>query len=233
MKIVSLNKNPERYGYLSEMEYKDPNFHGHQTALCIGVKNTDGSWNKVYTSGSTEEEKIKIANDILNDKSLIILEDKVFYVENNKLVPKTVYYFPYYVADHSVYQPTINFNQICYDDNINNDIKIEVLFVHDEGWYNRYIVFDVHTLGHYSLTDFVNCLAAKIKENAEDNKDFFIAKEDAENYLENDIVLDFYDSSGQKYFIGYPNAEYFLDLVSSVRIIDINTYKAGEIDNEN
>ena len=95
MKIVSLNKNPERYGYLSEMDYKNPNFHGHQTALAIGIKRPDGSWQEVYTSGDTLDEKIKIADEILNDKSLIILEDKITQLENDKLVSKTIYYFPY------------------------------------------------------------------------------------------------------------------------------------------
>lgn len=234
MKIVSLNKNPERYGYLSEMDYKNPNFHGHQTALAIGIKRPDGSWQEVYTSGDTLDEKIKIADEILNDKSLIILEDKITQLENDKLVLKTIYYFPYYVADHSAYQPTINFDQISYACNVTNDVKIEVLFVSEDGWYNRYVTFDMHTTSANGgscmmLIDFIDDLRIEIEERAKSSKDFFILDdEDAEGYREyeyeeGDIALDFYDKSGQMHIIAYQNTNSFLDLISSVRIIDIDT----------
>lgn len=239
MKIVSLNKNPERYGYLSEMDYKNPNFHGHQTALAIGIKRPDGSWQEVYTLGDTLDEKIKIADEILNDKSLIILEDKITQLENDKLVLKTIYYFPYYVADHSAYQPTINFDQISYACNVTNDVKIEVLFVHEEGWYNRYVTFNLSTAGSYnggrslSLMDFIGSLEQEIEERTEEKKDFFIANENTEDYDKGDIVLDFYDKSGQRYLFG-GNINDYLDMVSSIRIIDINTkiIKDDKTDNE-
>lgn len=240
MKIVSLNKNPERYGYLSEMDYKNPDFHGHQTALVIGIKIPDGSWNNVYTSGDTLEEKIKVADEILNDKSLIILEDRITQLEDNKLVPRIVYYLPYYVANHSAYQPTINFEQISYACNVTNKVKIEVLFVSEEGWYNRYVTFDLNTSGSYSggkslsLIEFVEDLEMEIEDAASNSKDFFIASEDGENYQKDDVVLDFYDKSGQKYFIGVKTVKDFLYLVSSIRIIDIDTeiIKDNETDNE-
>ena len=235
MRIVSLNKNLEKYGFLSEMDYKNPDFHGHQTALCIGIKNSNGSWDKVYTLGDTEEEKIKIANNILSDKSLIILEDKITQIENDNLVPKIVYYLPYYVADHSVYQPTVNFQQISYASNVSNKVKIEVLFVSEDGWYNRYVVFDLKTIGNRSLSlmEFIEDLETEIEDKASKHNDFFIAAENGEDYLQDDIVLDFYDKSGQKHFIGAKIAKDFLDLVSSIRIIDIDTYENGGIDNEN
>jgi hypothetical protein len=231
MKIVSLNKNPERYGFLSEMEYRNPDFHGHQTALCIGRKNTDGSWDKVYTSGDTEEEKIKIANDILNDKSLIILEDKIFENDNGNLVPKIIYYLPYYVADHSAYQPTINFEQIYHSCNVSSNAKIEVLFVHEEGWYNRYVTFDLHTSYSLSLIDFIKNLEQEIigiAQKGEKGNGFFIAKDESGNYFENDIVLDFYDNTGQQYYLGFKEPKDLLKLVSSIRIIDIDTVKIQE-----
>lgn len=235
MRIVSLNKNLEKYGFLPEMDYKNPDFHGHQTALCIGIKNSNGSWDKVYTSGDTEEEKIKIANDILNDKSLIILEDKITQIENDNLVPKIVYYLPYYVAEHSVYQPTVNFQQISYASNVSNKVKIEVLFVSEDGWYNRYVVFDLKTIGNRSLSlmEFIEDLETEIEDRASQHNDFFIAAENGEDYSQDDIVLDFYDKSGQKHFIGAKIAKDFLDLVSSIRIIDIDTYENGGTDSEN
>ena len=229
MKIVSLNKNPERYNYLSEMDYVNKDFHGHQTALIIGIRNTDGSWNKVYTSGETEEEKIKIANDMLNDKSLILLEEKITQLEDGKLVPRIVYHLPYYVADHSAYQPTVNFDQISYSCNASNDVKIEVLFVHEEGWVNRYVTFELHTSGSFkggrslSLMEFIEDLEQEIEDSAaEVDGDFFIAEEDSDNYSEGDIVLDFYDKSGQRYLYG-GSVERFLNMISSIRIIGIDT----------
>lgn len=238
MKIVSLNKNPERFGFLSEIDYKNEQFHGHQTALCIGIKRLDGTWDKVYTSGNTEEEKIGIANAMLEDKSLIILEEPITQrEESGELVRKIVYHFPYYVADHSAYQPTVNFDQISYSCNTSNDVKIEVLFVHEEGWFNRYVTFDLHTSGSWgggrslSLMDFIEDLEREIEEAAEEKKDFFIADEDSDDYYEGDIVLDFYDKSGQKYLYGGKVSQ-FLDMVSSVRIIGIET-KINKEDNDN
>lgn len=221
MKIISLNKNPERYGFLTEMEYKNEDFHGHQLALGIGIKNPDGSWDRVYTSGNTEEERIELADIILNDNSLIILEDKCTQLENNNLITKTVYYFPYYVADHSAYQPTINFNQISDACNVINNVKIEVLFVKDS-WYNRYVTFDIKA-NNFSLMDFIENLGIYIEESAINKKDFFIATEDSNEYDEGNIVLDFYDKSGRKYLYG-GDVSSLLKLISSIRIIDIDTH---------
>lgn len=243
MKIVSLNKNPEKYGYLSEMDLTDKSFHGHQTALAIGIKRPDGSWQDVYTSGDTLEEKTKIANDILSDKSLIILEDKITQLEDNKLVDKIIYYLPYYVADHSAYQPTINFDQISYSCNVRNKVKIEVLFVRDGC--NRYVTFDMYTSGSWnggvslSLMDFMEDLETEIEDEAskprkEEDKSFFVAEEDNFDYgySEGDIVLDFYDKAGQKYLFG-GNPEDFLKLVSSIRIIGLDTEIIKEDENTN
>lgn len=237
MQIISLNKDIEKYGFLPELEYKNEHFHGHQTALCIGIKNSDGSWDKTFTSfisGNTEKEKNEIADNILNDKSLIILEDNVNQLEDNKIVTKTFYYLPYYVANHSAYQPTVNFGQISSACNVTNDVKIEVLFVSEDGWYNRYVTFDMHTTSANGgscmmLIDFIDDLRIEIEERAKSSKDFFILDdEDAEGYREyeyeeGDIALDFYDKSGQMHVIAYQNTNSFLDLISSVRIIDIDT----------
>ena len=221
MKVISLNKNPEKYGYPMEMDFKKSNFHGHQTACTIGIRRTDGTWDMLYTPGDTKEEKTKIAEDMLNDKSLLIVEQRLTQMENEVLVPKTIYFLPYYVADHSVYKPTINFDQISKSSNTNSDVKIEVLFVSEEGWYNRYVVFDLKVSGSYSLMDFISSLEQIIEDAAENNRHFWINTEN-EEYEEGDIILDFYDESGQKTFVG-GNVEYFLDMVSSIRIIDIKT----------
>lgn len=227
MKIVSLNKNPEKYGFLSELEYRNKTFHGHQVALVIGIKNANGSWEKLCTTAATEQKKEKIADDMLNDKSLIILEDKITQFENNRLVPKTVYYLPYYVADHSAYQPTVNFEQISYACNVENNVKIEVLFVHEEGWYNRYVTFDLKTKGDISgrslsLMDFIQDLEQYIEDSASENNGNFFIAENLEDCEDGDIALDFYDKAGQKVFVG-GSVEYFLSLVSSIRIINIET----------
>lgn len=220
MKIVSLNKSVEKYGFLSELEYKNENFNGHQTAICIGVKNGAESWDKVYTPANTTEERIKIANEMLNDKSLIILEDKFMESENEQLVPKIAYYIPYYVADHSVYRPTINHDQISDNKNSTSDVKIEVLFVNDEGL-NRYVTFDFPVNGQYHLClmDFIFAMQERILRKAGKNEDFIV--EAGEHYRKGDISLDFYNKIGQRKMITGQVMD-FIRLISSIRIIDID-----------
>lgn len=221
MKIVSLNRNVERYGFLSEMEYKNEDFHGHQTALCIGIKDGPNSWDKVYTSGNTTEEKIKIANEMLKDKSLIILEDKYMENANGQIVPKIAYLIPYYVENHSVYQPTVNYDQIPENSNVTNDIKIEVLFVNNEG-FNRYVTFDfsVHGQYHLCLLNFVRSIDERILRKVNKDEDF--VRNIGEHYRKGEISLDFYDKIGRKTVITAPISD-FLKMISSIRIIDINT----------
>lgn len=220
MRVVSLNKNVEKYGFLQEMEYTNDNFHGHQVTLCIGIKNLDGTWNTVFTKGKTEEERINIADNMMNDKSLIILEDLISEVENDEIVAKTIYYLPYYIADHSVYKPTVNFNQIPFLPRVRNKVKIEVLFVKDD-WCNRYVTFETTTI--LSLIDFIKRLESTIMIYAKNKENgFFIAPEDTANYRQGSIVLDFYNKAGEKILIG-GNARAFLDMISSIRIIDIDS----------
>ena len=205
MKIVSLNKNSEDYGYPMAMDLKRKGFHGHQTACAIGLKRADGTWEMLYTPGDTKEEKIKVAEDMLNDESLLIVEQKLIEVENGVSIPKAMYFLPYYVENHCAFKPTVNFAQMSKD----TETKIEVLFVNKEGWYNRYVVFKST---NNSLMEFIDNLGSKIMESVENNKDFFKDKDS--------IALDFYDESGHKTIVS-GNIDYFLSMVSSVRVVDV------------
>ena len=226
MKVISLNKNIGKYNFLNEIEYRSPNFFGHQTGILIGILSQDEKWDKLGVPGETEEEKVKLANEILADKSLIIVEEKITQIENNNLVPKKVYYLPYYVEEHTAFKPTINYTNISNSSNVKQTITYEILLVDDWGC-NRYITKTIVTgpVGFnggqpYKAYDFMHSLELEIQDMI-DNNDYQIrvATSDGEEYSDGDILIDFYDEKGSVYTQAFSSIGGVLDTVVSIRIV--------------
>lgn len=238
MKIVSLNKGIEKYHYLSDMEYMQPGFKGHQIGMCIGAKDkVSNQWVNIYTPGETPEAKLKLINSILEDKSLIILEEEVTQFDNDKLVTRIMYFLPYYVENHSAYKPTINFENISFSMNIRQTVEYEVLLVGEQGWHNRYLNFSYVTgpSGYdggrcTTFYEMIKGLESTIEEAANDksNTDITIATHNDDNYSKGNYLITFYDKKGEAYVVGFNCIEEILHCVTSVRLV---RYEYEIIDN--
>ena len=222
MKLRALSQKVVEYGYPLETGLDRKGFNGHQIGMCIGIRDTET--NAVKQNYIPDDEFNIKFDKMLEDKELLILQDTITQMEDDKLKRRYVYYLPYYVVAHSAYKPTINFEQINYACNVSNTIQIEVLFVEDG--YNRYVTFETNTSGDFggcslSLVDFIIGLEDEIEEKTSRGEDFKCASEDSE-YAEGDTLLDMYDRAGNKVIVSYPNPGDFLNLVSSVRIIGLD-----------
>jgi hypothetical protein len=224
MKLRALSQKVTEYGYPLETGLDKKGFNGHQIGMCLGIR--DAETNAVKQNYIPDDEFNIKFDKMLEDKELLLLQDYITQFEDGELKKRFIYYLPYYVVDHSAYKPTINFEQISYACNVTNTVQIEVLFVEDD--YNRYVTFEMNTSGSFgghslSLMDFISGLEDEIEEKTSKGEDFKCASDEDPEYNEGDIILDMYDKAGNKISVGYPNPNGFLDLVSSIRIIGLET----------
>jgi hypothetical protein len=224
MKLRALSQKITQYGYPLETELDRKGFHGHQIGMCIGIR--DAATNKVKQNYIPNDDFNIQFDKMLEDKELLLLQDTITQMENNELKRRHIYYIPYYVVEHSAYKPTINFEQISYACNVINTVQIEVLFVDND--YNRYVTFELNTKGGHmsrslSLLEFIEDLEKFIEDKVSIGEDFKYVPAGDSEYDEGDIMLDMYDKAGNRVEIAFSNAREFLKLVSSVRIINLET----------
>lgn len=212
MKIKAINKNTEVYGYPMEMEYNNENFHGHQVgiALCVINDETKEVENN-YISSKTfcnKEMQDYALGKLLNEEKAVFIEEHIVHLgEDGRLIPKTIFYMPYYVAEHSRFKPTVT---DCNSINCDN-FTIEILFVAEEGL-NRYITIDSEVNPY--IIDYLESLfdGFHFDENNQLHK--------AGVWYENDsFYLDFYNQAGQRFDIEFPVLRYLKDIIASVRLI--------------
>lgn len=228
MKIRSLNQIPEKYGMAEVIEYNNDSFKGHQIGLCVGIKdNQTGELKSHIASKDPNISDVELLEEFLKE-DFLILEDTINNIIEDKLVlnAKTFYYVPYYVIDHSVFQPTPNFTNISFAQNVKNHVKYEVLFVDEEEYGNRYLTLDFHTSGgnfngsgsvSMSFLDIIECLEMKLNQMTHNSSDDRITIKDEV------IKMTFYDKIGNPYDKKFNSIKDMLSYVTSVRMIDCVT----------
>ena len=212
MKIKALNGNKTvKYGFEPELGYDNPNFHGHQIGICIGViDNASGEIIRNALPDLPGISKHDAVLEILADESIIKVEEPITQYEDNKLCKRTIYYLPYAVEGHSIYEPTFNFSNIVLASNVVNHVTLEILFV--ESNLNRYVVCNYDTV-NISIMDII------FNTKIEDIPDV-VHKTDIDGI---GYYLDFYNEAGNKTELCFPNWERLRDAIVSVRLLNIIT----------
>lgn len=212
MKIKSLNTNTEHYGFPSEMEYTDKGFHGHQLGIAIGVINNETQTierNLLSENLGDKEVRDTLFLELINDKKFLIIENKIHQLDDeNKLVPKTIFYFPYYVVEHSAFMPTTNFESLI--SGMTNQFKIELLFV-DDGL-NRYVTIDICT-ANIPVIEIINDLFKNKDGIADYIQDLHYDENEAQ------FILDFYNEAGERTDLYYDSLDKLKEKLMSVRVI--------------
>jgi hypothetical protein len=213
MKIKALNGDKTaKYGYEAELGYDNPKFHGHQIGICIGViDNLSGKIVRNALPDSLENRDEKLL-EILADNGIIKVESPITQLEDDHLVGRTVYYLPYSVEGHSIYEPTCNFTNIVPASNVVNHVTAEILFVEEN--LNRYVVYNYDTV-NISLMDIIHDM------EIENIPDVVYQDEDAEEG--EGYYLDFYDEAGTRIDLCFPNWERLRDSIASVRLLNVIT----------
>ena len=227
MILKSASEKIKEYGFPVIMDYNNPSFHGTQKGICIKDNDTDMIIDNCMPTPAVKEgnedsiEKIR-ANELqklLNDNRILIIEDKITQMEDGKLKPRTIYYLPYYVADHSFLKPTVLYENISSTCNVSYDISIEVLFVEDN--LNRYVTFDFKTC-NVSVMDLVYDLFNQNELGDELLATGLHFEEETEDN-EKGFYLDFYDEAGNKYDLCFSRLERLRDAIVSMRLIKIDS----------
>ena len=227
MILKSANETVKTYGFPEIMEYDNPSFHGTQKGICICIKDNetgtiiDNCMPKPAIKEGDESDIEKIRTDelqrLLSDNKILLIEDGITQMEDGKLKPRTIYYLPYYVADHSFLKPTVLYENISGACNVSYDISIEVLFVEDN--LNRYITLDFQTR-NVSVMDLVYDLFDQ--DEPEDEllaTGLHFEKETEDN--EEGFYLDFYDEAGNQYNLCFSRLDRLRDAIVSMRLIGI------------
>lgn len=228
MKLIPVNHENsllEECGYTNPINFDNPNFHGYQKGVAICIINKETGIierNMLGLSNIPEERRDEYLKEILESKEIVKIVDDITQLENEKLVPKQIFYLPYIVGNHSIFKPTVNNDNISGASNVHYEIDVELLFVHDN--LNRYMTIHF-TTQNVSVMD---CIYGLFDE--EDTlKDELIAQ--GAHYLEKEddegnqgYGIDFYDEAGNRYVLYYPGAfggERLRDDLVSMRVIDI------------
>ena len=230
MKIKLLGSGIEKYGYPIEMEYNNPNFNGHQVGVAVCIKNNvTGEIEENFLSESLGDEETRkfLLSELLIDKNVPLITDVItqYNREENGLVPKTIYYIPYYVEEPSRFKPTVIDENIVDSCNASYDVKVEVLFVDEE--VSRYLVLPFKTR-NISVMDLVY----NFFEDGDELEEAGIKWQDETDDEEKGYVLDFYTKTGEKYNLIFSNGERLRDAIVSMRLIDIVCHIDSEDDED-
>lgn len=208
MKIIAVNKNID--GYLNEMEYNNKEFNGHQVGVAVFVtNNATGDITDNFSKKPIEE-----LQEMLNDKTILLLEEKITQVEGGKLVPKTVYSLPYYVEQHSISRPTVNNQELETSIGMTCYSETEILFVHDG--LNRYV-----TVRFASKSTSLMDLVYDAFSSGQGNEAFLDSMGIHYGLLEDEegFILDFYNEIGTRTELIFGSLERLRDCIVSMRLI--------------
>ena len=216
MILKSLNKNISKFGFAEELAYDDSGshkFNGHQKGVAICITNHHTGEVEVNHLPQALANRDDALKEIINDSTIVKLVSTINQVENGMLVAKDVYYLPYYVDNHVCFKPTINFENIAGEQNVEYAADIELLFVY--GNMNRYATLHVITT-NVSLMDCVY----NIIHNEDVLADLGVVKSKGSNdeYL---FSLDFYDETGERTMVCFEYAETLRDQLVSFRLIGL------------
>ena len=221
------------------MEYDNPSFHGTQKGVCVCIKDNEtgviinNSMPTPNVKKGDEDSIEKIRSNelqkLLNDNRILLIENNITQMEDGELKSRTIYYLPYYVADHSFLKPTVLYENISGACNVSYDISVEVLFVEDN--LNRYVTFDFKTC-NISVMDLVYGLFEETEIHGELSEAGFLYRKESEEFKEG-FYLDFYDEAGNKYDLCFSRIDRFRDAIVSMRLIDIKRNIKGVSENGN
>ena len=148
------------------------------------------------------------------DKTILKVECPITQLEDDHLVERTIYYLPYAVEGHSIYEPTFNFANIVPASNVINHVTVEILFVEQN--LNRYVtnkyntvnVSMMETIYDMEITDIPDIVYKHVDEDPEEGEGYY---------------LDFYDEAGTRVDLCFPHWERLCDSIVSVRLLNVVT----------
>lgn len=205
VKLVPLNKNLSIVNNNIPEEFIVKNFYGHQYGVLIAQLDKDFNvTNDVLDIGE------ELINNIIYNKDKIILEDEWY---NTNFEKFHNIYLPYAVEDHSIFEPTINFEDIP-TRKINEEantvqyyIEACIVLNNSSRIYNRYINFKVEMSVDEEIENGVNLFNL-----------YNLFLEDL--FKEEDTIkLEMYDEVGEEHKL-IMDRPAFINNINSLRLIE-------------
>lgn len=220
MKLKAFNKNTEKFGYPQAMEYNETTFNGHQLGIAICLQNNvTGQIEENYLSEKLGDKETRdfLLGELLHEKNAKLIAEVITQFDEERLVPKTIYYMPYFVEEHSRFKPTVINEHISNNCSVSYDIEVELIFV-TEGLC-RYITVPFKTL-NVPMFELVNDLF-ECTDDKELEK-LGIKWQDETDDLEAGYALDFYNEAGHKQILTFNTLDKLKDILISARMINIS-----------
>ena len=229
MKLKSLNKNTEKYGFPQEIEYENTNFNGFQKGIALCLQNNitkEIEQNFLSESLGDKETRDFLLGELLREEKAVFMLETITQFDNGgkTLVPKTLYYMPYYVVNHSKFKPTVINNNITNACNVSYDVEVELIFA-EEGLC-RYATVSFKTR-NVPVFELVNDLF----NDEEELESIGVKWQEETEFEEQGYALDFYNEAGQRYNLVFKNGDSLRDALVSMRMIDIKCHIDGEEEN--
>lgn len=224
MILKSLNNLDPKFGYPNEIQYNDKTFNGHQKGICIALRNMSTNGIEQNFLSESLENRDALLEELLSTEGIVIVEDRItqFDEEHKNLIPKTLYYLPYAVKEHSIFKPTVNNDNVeTESSNVTNRFDVEILFVTDN--LNRYITvtFETRNISMFeSVNDlFEDCFFSGFDEEHQLHQAGVRWKDETEDE-DAGYYLDFYNEAGQRFDLLFTHIEDLKDAIASVRLIN-------------
>ena len=219
-----------KYGYPIEMQYDNNDFFGTQRGIALGSINAKTEEVvDAYTPGDTFEEKSEVFMNILNDKNILLIEQ--FQEKTDDLEGKYIYYLPYYVQNHTVYQPGILYENIKYSNDKVNNIVVEILLCRNN--LNRYIHLMFKSI-NVPIWDLINdAFYVDTKEVSKQiNLEYVTKEEEEEKGISSGYYLEYYDEIGNPYSVWFKEVGDIKKDIIAFRLIDLNVKEKISIKSE-
>jgi len=192
----------------------DGNWNGDRWGQCVGRTMKDGTVKSSFKI-DIENENNEIFEKLRSDVNLIEKTRSIIINSNLEIV--TDYFIPFKIKNHSSAIPTVNSVYVDRCSNVKYDVTYEIMLVAGED-FTRYLTFNYKTEGSYSSVFFdqVENLEITFEELFDKGERDFKEKD-------GDKTVAFYDNVGEKLDIDISSVSELLNMVTSIRVIKLDT----------
>lgn len=193
-----------------EDEYE---WDGHAYGICVGLIKDNGN-KESYFKEDKKNNNTDVFDKLRDDIHLI--RKYVYFQEYDgmELEGGIKYFVPYKVKNHSSNKPTVTNVYVDNCSNVHYSVEYEILLIADKNL-KRYFTVEYETCGTYS-----SCFFNQIQNIKEIFREWLNEQTHGFRIYENgDMMVTFYDDTGEVYELEFSSIEELLRMITSLRVI--------------
>lgn len=212
MKLHALNERIVNYGFPLEIEDKDEEFHGHSRGILFAITDMSGNVLKNHMPDGSDDSLKKLLADPCITKLDQTFFSKTTEDDEEPVAERIGYYLPYYVVGHSMFMPTLNYDNIIDDGEHENFVDLELILACNG--MNRYITAHLNTVN-------VSIMSALYESFNGPQSEKFLESLGFKSFSYGGFSIDVYNEIGECDGLYFADAEAVRDAIISVRIIGL------------